>query len=142
MFRRQVFGKGSLLAVDVSEAVLKLTQSGHVDALEQNMLHLSNCSSSYSSSSAPQEADDIRLGPGPFSGLFLILGCILGFAFFVAMTRLVRTRWTSVRSLVRQVMLTKRNYMWASNVVEMNMVRHHVDVVPTAVVSEVALHHR
>ncbi|KAG6402503.1 hypothetical protein SASPL_134699 [Salvia splendens] len=38
-----VFQKGSPLAIDISEAILKVSQSGHVDTLEQNMLHHSNC---------------------------------------------------------------------------------------------------
>ncbi|KAG6402494.1 hypothetical protein SASPL_134690 [Salvia splendens] len=87
------FQKGSPLAIDISEAILKVSQSGHVDTLEQNMLHHSNCTSSPAASQ--KAADDIRLGPGPFSGLFMILGCILGFAFVVAVVRLARARWTS-----------------------------------------------
>ncbi|XP_042015457.1 glutamate receptor 2.5-like isoform X2 [Salvia splendens] len=98
------FQKGSPLAIDISEAILKVSQSGHVDTLEQNMLHHSNCTSSLASSQ--EAADDIRLGPGPFSGLFLILGCILGFAFAVAVVRLARARWTSFLDAV-----------WASMVV-------------------------
>ncbi|XP_047956436.1 glutamate receptor 2.9-like isoform X2 [Salvia hispanica] len=93
-----VFQKGSPLAIDISEAILKVSQSGHVDTLEQNMLHHSNCTSSLASSQ--KAADDIRLGPGPFSGLFFILGCILGLAFVVAVVRLARARWTSVRDAV------------------------------------------
>ncbi|KAL1540417.1 glutamate receptor 2.9-like isoform X1 [Salvia divinorum] len=99
-----VFQKGSPLAIDISEAILKVSQSGHVDTLEQNMLHHSNCTSWTAASH--KAADDIRLGPGPFSGLFLILGCILGFAFVVAVVRLARTRWTNFRDGV-----------WASMVV-------------------------
>lgn len=108
------------------------------------MLHLSNCnssSSSWSSSSAPQKADDIRLGPGPFSGLFLILGCILGFAFFVAVGRVVRRRWSSVGDLVQGAMMNKRNYVWASNVVEMNVVRHP-EMEPNMAAAQVATGHR
>ncbi|KAG6402498.1 hypothetical protein SASPL_134694 [Salvia splendens] len=101
-----VFQKGSPLAIDISEAILKVSQSGHVDTLEQNMLHHSNCTLSLASSQ--EAADDIRLGPGPFSGLFFILGCILGFAFIVAVIRLARTRWTSVRDAVSVSMVVIR----------------------------------
>ncbi|KAI3467897.1 hypothetical protein Pfo_024560 [Paulownia fortunei] len=79
-----VFPKGSPLEIDISEAILKITQSGYVNTLEQNMLHLCNCTSSTSR----EEADDIKLGPGPFSGMFQVLGGIIGVAFFIAIVRL------------------------------------------------------
>ncbi|XP_057794476.1 glutamate receptor 2.5-like [Salvia miltiorrhiza] len=97
-----VFQKGSPLAIDMSEAILRVSQSGHVDTLEKNMLHQSNCS--WSSQTA---ADDIRLGPGPFSGLFLILGCILGFAFVVAVARLVRNSVGDALLIIKNT-----SYVW------------------------------
>ncbi|KAH6782210.1 hypothetical protein C2S52_000819 [Perilla frutescens var. hirtella] len=149
-----VFQKGSPLAIDMSEAILKVTQSGHVDTLEKNMLHLLNCTSSSSSLS---KADEIRLGPGPFSGLFLILGCILGVAFVVAVARLVRVRWgNSVRVVVQQVLIKKRNYiMWFASLladcctrflreesVEEVNVAHHAELMePNFVAVHSALNH-
>lgn len=90
----QVFQKGSPLAIDISEAILKVTQSGHVDTLEKNMLHLLNCSTS----SYNHKTEDIRLGPGPFSGLFQVLGVVLGVVFLIAFVRLLK----------------KMDYMWQS----------------------------
>lgn len=111
------------MAIDISEAILKVTQSGHVETLEQKMLHHLSCNSS-----AAHKADDIRLGPGPFSGLFLVLGCILAFALVVAVARLLK----------------KRDYMWASRVlseccttslrkesVDMNVTPLHAEMGPS-----------
>lgn len=153
MFQSQVFQKGSPLAIDISEAILKVTQSGQVNTLEQNMLHLCNCTSSTSR----QEADDIRLGPGPFSGLFQVLGGILGLAFFIAIVRLVRTKWTSILDFVQETLIKMRNYMWASlvltecytrfgstffrqEIVQMNV--DHVQMEPNLVAIQMAVNHR
>ncbi|KAL8513896.1 hypothetical protein ACS0TY_013133 [Phlomoides rotata] len=103
-----VFPKGSPLAIDMSEAILRVTQSGHVDTLEQNMLHLLNCTAS----SNNRKADDIRLGPGPFCGLFQVLGGILGVVFVIAFIRLLRMRWSSVHGSLQVVLMKKRDYVW------------------------------
>ncbi|XP_011083927.1 glutamate receptor 2.7-like [Sesamum indicum] len=107
-----VFPKGSPLAVDISEAILKLTQSGHVNTLEKNMLYPSNCTSSTNS----DEADDMKLGPEPFSGLFQVLGGIIGVAFFISVIRLVRTKRISIHDLLQRALIVKRICMRASSV--------------------------
>uniref|UniRef100_M1ADQ8 Glutamate receptor n=1 Tax=Solanum tuberosum TaxID=4113 RepID=M1ADQ8_SOLTU len=61
-----VFPKGSPLAVDISEAVLKLSQSGEINQLEEQMLISTNCSSS----SAEEQL--FGLGQELFSGPVLI----------------------------------------------------------------------
>ncbi|KAK4428986.1 Glutamate receptor 2.7 [Sesamum alatum] len=101
-----VFPKGSPLAVDISEAILKVTQSGRINTLEKNMLYLSNCTSSTGS-------DDMKLGPETFSGLFQVLGGIIGVAFFVSVVRLVRTKRINIHDLVQRVQLLKRICMQA-----------------------------
>ncbi|XP_051124404.1 glutamate receptor 2.6-like isoform X2 [Andrographis paniculata] len=87
-----VFQKGSLLAVDISEAVLKVTQSGQINTLEKDMLHLANCSAAGS--------DDLRLGPGPFMRLFEVLGGVIGLASLIAAVRLAKMYWARIRSFV------------------------------------------
>ncbi|KAI5354468.1 hypothetical protein L3X38_007363 [Prunus dulcis] len=62
-----VFQKGSPLAIDISEAMLEATESGQVEKLEKQMLSSYNCSS-------PINSNNGSIGPGPFSGLFLIAG--------------------------------------------------------------------
>ncbi|KAL8523250.1 hypothetical protein ACS0TY_013283 [Phlomoides rotata] len=103
-----VFQKGSPLAIDMSEAILRVTQSGHVDTLEQNMLRLLNCTTS----SNNRKADDIRLGPGPFCGLFQVLGGILGVVFIISFIRLLRMRWSSVHGSLQVVLMKKIDYVW------------------------------
>ncbi|KAG8377691.1 hypothetical protein BUALT_Bualt08G0059100 [Buddleja alternifolia] len=103
-----VFPKGSPLAIDISEAILKVTQSGLVNTLEKNKLYFSNCTSS------TREADDIKLGPEPFSGLFQILGGIIGVTSFIAVVRLVKMHWTSIHDLVQKALIMHRIGMWAS----------------------------
>ncbi|KAL0438725.1 UNVERIFIED_CONTAM: Glutamate receptor 2.5 [Sesamum latifolium] len=104
-----VFPKGSPLAIEFSEAILKVTQSGHINTLEKNMLYHSNCTSSTKS----DEADDMKLGPEPFSGMFQALGGIIGVAFFVTIIRLVRTKRISIHDLVQIALQVKRICMRA-----------------------------
>ncbi|PIN16447.1 Glutamate-gated kainate-type ion channel receptor subunit GluR5 [Handroanthus impetiginosus] len=105
------FPKGSPLAIDISEAILKISQSGEVNALEENMLHHSNCTSSHS---REEETEDIKLGPEPFSGLFQVLGCTIGFAFFITIIRLIRMKWSNGCDLIQKVLIMKRTCTWAS----------------------------
>ncbi|PIN16448.1 Glutamate-gated kainate-type ion channel receptor subunit GluR5 [Handroanthus impetiginosus] len=106
-----VFPKGSPLAIDISQAILKVTQNGEVNALEKNMLYHTNCTSS---NSREEETEDIKLGPEPFSGLFQVLGCAIGFAFFIAIVRLIRMKWSNGCDLIQKVLIMKRTCTWAS----------------------------
>ncbi|CAN4092701.1 unnamed protein product [Withania somnifera] len=82
-----VFPKGSPLAVDISEAVLKVSQSGEINQLEEQMLISSNCSSSSA------EEQNHGLGPELFSGPLLISGVICGVVLLISITRLIRKHW-------------------------------------------------
>ncbi|XVE70081.1 hypothetical protein DITRI_Ditri10aG0043200 [Diplodiscus trichospermus] len=89
-----VFPKGSRLAYDFSEAILKATESGEMPRLDDYLL------SSYNSCS-PSTAmsyDSSSLGPRPFAGLFLISGGVSGFAFLVAAMRLARRHEHFIRA--------------------------------------------
>ncbi|KAG8377605.1 hypothetical protein BUALT_Bualt08G0050400 [Buddleja alternifolia] len=103
-----VFPKGSPLTIDISEAILKLTQSGRLNELENNILSFSNCPSSTT------KADDMKLGDEPFSGLFQVLGGIIGVTTFIAIFRLVKMHWTSICNFLRKALLMSRIYMWTS----------------------------
>ncbi|KAG5613088.1 hypothetical protein H5410_024369 [Solanum commersonii] len=89
-----VFPKGSPLAVDISEAVLKVSQSGEIRQLEEQMLISSNCSSS----SAVEH--DPGLGPELFSGPLLISGVICGIVFLISIAHLVRKHWLYLSSII------------------------------------------
>ncbi|KAG8377606.1 hypothetical protein BUALT_Bualt08G0050500 [Buddleja alternifolia] len=103
-----VYPKGSPLTIDISEAILKLTQSGRLNKLENNLLSFSNCPSSTT------KADDMKLGDEPFSGLFQVLGCIIGVTTFIAIFRLVNMHWTSICNFLPKALLMSRIYMWTS----------------------------
>ncbi|XP_060199436.1 glutamate receptor 2.9-like [Lycium barbarum] len=89
-----VFPKGSPLAVDISEAILKVSQSGEINQLEEQMLISSNCSSS----SAREQ--DPGLGPELFSGPLLISGVICGIVLLISIARLVRKHWLYLSSVI------------------------------------------
>ncbi|XP_022766476.1 glutamate receptor 2.7-like [Durio zibethinus] len=79
-----VFPKGSPLAFDFSQAILKATENGEMPQLEEYLL------SSYNCSSFTGISDSSSLGPRPFAGLFFISGGISAFAFLVTAVRVVR----------------------------------------------------
>ncbi|XP_049349030.1 glutamate receptor 2.9-like [Solanum verrucosum] len=89
-----VFPKGSPLAVDISEAVLKLSQNGVINQLEEQMLISTNCSSS----SAEEQVSG--LGQELFSGPLLISGVICGIVFFISIARLFRKHWLYLSSII------------------------------------------
>ncbi|XP_034677472.1 glutamate receptor 2.8-like [Vitis riparia] len=79
----EVFPKGSSLVLDISEAILRVRESGEVERLETELLSSSNCSSPINL------VDDPRLGPEPFWSLFLISGGISVVALFITVARLL-----------------------------------------------------
>ncbi|KAL2498262.1 Glutamate receptor 2.7 [Abeliophyllum distichum] len=104
-----VFPKGSPLAIDISEAILKVTQNGEVNQLEKHMLSFSNCSTSLT-----QVADTIgSLGPEPVSGLFKISGSISTIAILIAVARLLQRQW-SIHDLVQKSLTMNRVLRWAA----------------------------
>ncbi|OMO74758.1 Ionotropic glutamate receptor [Corchorus olitorius] len=80
-----VFPKGSPLTLDISEAILKVTESGEIRELEEQLLSSSKCSSSSSITD-----DGSSLGPQPFAAVFFICGGVSAFAFLVTAVRLAR----------------------------------------------------
>ncbi|XP_073135352.1 glutamate receptor 2.7-like [Henckelia pumila] len=98
-----VFQKGSPLATDFSEAILKVTQSGEVNKIEEKTLSdFPKCGNN---------RDDITLDDRPFSKLFLVLECCIGVALFVAIARLAKMHWYNN---IRGAMATNRIYSWAA----------------------------
>ncbi|XP_076949381.1 glutamate receptor 2.7-like [Bidens hawaiensis] len=90
-----VFRKGSPLVDDISKAVLKVTQSGEVNTLEDNMLSsFSNCSGS----AQDQSGGSTGLDLGIFAGLFMISGSISTFVFLTALARVVVNHWEPIQT--------------------------------------------
>ncbi|KAH0988489.1 hypothetical protein GBA52_015666 [Prunus armeniaca] len=102
-----VFPKGSPLAFDISEAILETNERGQVEQLEKQMLSSYNCSSSIK-----LENED-SIGPGPFSGLFLISGFICASAFFVTVVRIAGRHMQNL-SCIRAMLINTRIWRWAS----------------------------
>ncbi|CAH1454312.1 unnamed protein product [Lactuca virosa] len=104
-----VFQKGSPLVEDISEAVLKLTQNGEINTLNENMLRSSsNCSLLAQESNGPRGT----LGPKPFTGLFMISGSISALVFFTTLGRLVADHQASIWSLTLSTVIIRRIGKW------------------------------
>ncbi|KAK3029450.1 hypothetical protein RJ639_037735, partial [Escallonia herrerae] len=101
-----VFQKGSPLAEDISEAILKVTEKGTINQLERHMLSFSNCSSSTGVTDGPS------LGLAPFSGLFLILGRISALVFLITIARILE-RQPGILSFVQGTLINCRIAKWA-----------------------------
>lgn len=79
----QVFPRGSPLVIDISEAILKLRESGELKKLQKDIFS-SHCSSS-------NDLDhDPSLGPAPFYTLFCITGGIAISALLITLFRQLR----------------------------------------------------
>ncbi|KAB2619390.1 glutamate receptor 2.5-like [Pyrus ussuriensis x Pyrus communis] len=79
----KVFPKGSHLAIDISEAILEVTENRQVEKLEEEMLtglSSPNCTNKLN-------GGPMGIGPGPFSGLFLISGPACSLAILVVVAR-------------------------------------------------------
>ncbi|KAJ8772836.1 hypothetical protein K2173_028013 [Erythroxylum novogranatense] len=97
------FPKGSALAFDMSEAILKVIESGEMRQLQANLISSSNCSSSDSNGA------NSEIPPGPFVLIFSIPGGIAAvFGLFVAFRRVEENSQILNRI---QVYLTRRG-MW------------------------------
>ncbi|KAL5558844.1 hypothetical protein UlMin_035055 [Ulmus minor] len=75
------FEKGAPLSIDISKAIVEITESGEVEQMEKAMLSSFNCSSRLNL------GNDNSIGPEPFYGLFRISGGISALAFLVLIVR-------------------------------------------------------
>nr|XP_043639502.1 glutamate receptor 2.9-like [Erigeron canadensis] len=105
-----VFRKGSTLVEDISEAILKVTQNGEIDALEGNMLKsFSNCSQLI------QESDGYgRLGPATFCGMFMISGGISALVFLTTLGRLIAENQDWIWKLTLSNLMKRRVGKWVT----------------------------
>ncbi|KAJ6722387.1 IONOTROPIC GLUTAMATE RECEPTOR [Salix koriyanagi] len=101
----KVFAKGSPLAFDISEATLKVIESGELRQLEE-FLSSSNCTSQAAA------MDTSGLGLEPFAGLFILSGTIAAFGSLVAIFRLGRN--VQILSYFQTELTRRRIWRWAS----------------------------
>ncbi|XP_065873254.1 glutamate receptor 3.2-like isoform X2 [Euphorbia lathyris] len=81
-----VFQKGSALALGMSQAILRLSESGELQMMEERMLSSFTCSVSASHAKKTQS-----LGAEPFLGLFIISGCASAIALLIALFRQLKS---------------------------------------------------
>ncbi|PWA45598.1 ionotropic glutamate receptor, metazoa, Periplasmic binding protein-like I [Artemisia annua] len=120
-----VFGKGSTLVEDISEAVLKVTQNGEINILQGKMLDsFSDCSQS--------AIFPGTLGPGPFTGMFLLTGGISAFVFFSTLVRLFSENEEWILNLTHSNLITRRVGKWWTLLLQIRVVNrnHVVDLIP------------
>ncbi|XVF82367.1 hypothetical protein PTKIN_Ptkin16aG0041200 [Pterospermum kingtungense] len=98
-----VFPRGSPLASDMSEAILELKEAGKLKQMEEDMYSYSDCSSSKS-----DETVSRGIGPGAFSGLFILSGGASASALLITVIGIFIKRW---KGYVRR-MLMVRGLIW------------------------------
>ncbi|KAJ7958157.1 Glutamate receptor [Quillaja saponaria] len=106
-----VFPKGSSLAIDMSEAILKVIESGEIEKLEKNMLSTSSCSST----NGNIQDGDTGLGPDPFFGLFYISGTIALLAVLIVFIRLAKKQLLRLGWMLATLM-HRKIWRWAVRV--------------------------
>ncbi|XP_056693887.1 glutamate receptor 2.7 isoform X2 [Spinacia oleracea] len=102
------FHKGSVLSSDMSQAILKATERGEIEGLQQDMFARYKCSTSTINNSTT------FVGPKPFYGLFCISGCIAVVALLVIVIPSVEQQW-QLLSVVKETMI--RSSSWVSMMV-------------------------
>lgn len=80
----QAFPKGSQLAIDISTAILKLSESGELQRIHDLWLSTESCAIKNNVASNANE-----LGLGVFWGLFLITGCASVLCCLIYWTRMI-----------------------------------------------------
>ncbi|XP_021685999.2 glutamate receptor 3.2 isoform X2 [Hevea brasiliensis] len=86
-----VFQKGYSLASDMSQAIYRLSESGELQRMEEDMLSSNNCSVSLSDANVTSS-----LGPEPFLGLFIMSGGASTIALLITLICLLRRHWDSI----------------------------------------------
>jgi len=107
----QVFPKGSNLAVDISEALLKVIESGEIEELEKEMLGgNSSCSPLQS-----KMKDVSSTGFQPFLGLFCICGVV---SILALLYNMICVFMNNVETFTNYMHVTltqlRRTYRWTS----------------------------
>ncbi|PPR86584.1 hypothetical protein GOBAR_AA34101 [Gossypium barbadense] len=98
-----VFQRGSSFVNEIPEAVLGFKQMKDEDL---DMLSLSDCSSSTGDGTMKR-----GIGPGPFSGLFILSGSASTIALLITVFRLLRRGW---ERLVQGMLMGRGIWVWLS----------------------------
>ncbi|MBA0851243.1 hypothetical protein Goshw_016024 [Gossypium schwendimanii] len=96
--------QGSSFGSNMSEAMELLIQSGKLKQMKEDMLSLSYCSSSTNDGTMKR-----GIGPGPFSGFFILSGSTSAIALVITVIRLLRRHW---ERLVQGMLMGRELWVW------------------------------
>ncbi|MFQ6623531.1 hypothetical protein Gotur_004507 [Gossypium turneri] len=103
---------GSSFGSHMSEAMKLLIQSGKLKQMKEDMLSLSYCSSSTNDGTMKR-----GIGPGPFSGFFILSGSASAIALVITVIRLLRRRW---ERLVQGMLMGRELWVWLTTLFSRN----------------------
>ncbi|XP_065875130.1 glutamate receptor 2.8-like [Euphorbia lathyris] len=116
-----VFPRHSALALDISEAIIYLKQSGELHQLEEEKLSYSKCLTSASNT------EDQSLGIAPFAGLFIISGCVSVVGLIVAVIRQLRTHWEKF-TFFQTMWLCRGLWLWIAAFLTPNKAKAEIEL--------------
>ncbi|XP_022740714.1 glutamate receptor 3.5-like [Durio zibethinus] len=99
-----VFPRGSALVSDMSEGMLRLMSSGKFKQMKEEMLSFADCSSSTIDGTIKR-----GIGPGPFSGLFILSGGASAIAMLITVVRPMKRRW---ESFIQGMLMGRGLWVW------------------------------
>ncbi|TYJ47255.1 hypothetical protein E1A91_A02G175500v1 [Gossypium mustelinum] len=94
------------------EAIELLIQSGKLKQMKEDMLSLSYCSSSTNDGTMKR-----GIGPGLFSGFFMLLGSVSAIVLVIMVIRLLRRRW---ERLVQGMLMGRDLWVWLTTLFSRN----------------------
>ncbi|XWS29849.1 hypothetical protein CRYUN_Cryun24cG0065200 [Craigia yunnanensis] len=107
-----VFPRGSPFVSEMSEAMLRLCASGKFEQMKKDMLSFSDCSSSTINGTIKR-----GIGPGPFSGLFILSGGASTIAMLITVIRLMKRRW---ESFIQGMLVGRGLWVWLTTLFSQN----------------------
>ncbi|KAE8707056.1 putative Glutamate receptor 2 plant [Hibiscus syriacus] len=117
-----IFPRGSPFVPDMAEAMLRLRVSGKFDQMKKEMLSFSRCSSSTIGGTIKR-----GIGPGPFSGLFILSGSTSVIAMVITVIGLMRRRW---ESFIQGMLMGRGLWVWLSTLFSQNQRGNQLELQP------------
>ncbi|KAK8494678.1 hypothetical protein V6N13_053314 [Hibiscus sabdariffa] len=115
-----IFPRGSPFVADMSEAMLQLRMSGKFNEMKEEMLSISNCSSSTTAGTLKQ-----GIGPRPFSGLFILSGSASAIAMLITVIRLMGRRW---ERFIQGMLVGRGLWVWLTTLFSQNQRGNQIQV--------------
>ncbi|KAK6258525.1 hypothetical protein SCA6_012999 [Theobroma cacao] len=115
-----VFPRGSTLVPEMSEAMLRLIKSGKFKQMQEEMLSFSDCSSSTIDGTMKR-----GIGPGPFSGLFILSGLASAIAMLITVIRQMKIR---LESCIQRMLMGRGLWVWLTTQFSRNQRRNELQI--------------